>query len=149
MFFKEKGSMSPERFNQLINPLGYKSQLYQTKTEDGYLLQIFRVSNRTGTFNDNRPVVMIQHGLQDSADSWVVNDEHRCLPFHLLKNNFDVWLTNSRGNKYSKEHLTLKNSNKQFWDFSYMEMGRYDVPANVKLILAITNQEKLFYIGHS
>lgn len=41
------------------------------------------------------------------------------------------------------------HSSKLIYHFSFDEMGYYDIPAFINLILAVTNQEKLFYIGHS
>lgn len=80
---------------------------------------------------------------------------------------------NSRGNYYSREHLFLdpNNSSSGFWDFSWcdmkgeiclltifidfgnfrnrFEMGIYDQPASINYVLKQTNNEKLYYVGHS
>ena len=37
----------------------------------------------------------------------------------------------------------------EFWDFSFQEMGMYDVPANINFILEKTGQEKVNFMGHS
>lgn len=41
------------------------------------------------------------------------------------------------------------DNNTQFWNFSFHEMGKYDLPAMIDHILASTNKTKLTYIGHS
>ena len=62
---------------------------------------------------------------------------------------YDVWLGNYRGNTYSRGHCTLRPDQKEFWKFSWDEMGKYDIPAMIDHILNETGQKKLFYIGHS
>jgi len=52
--------------------------------------------------------------------------------FILAKAGYDVWLGNSRGNKYSQQHTNYKVMNKKhniFWQFTWQEMGEYDAPA--------------------
>lgn len=67
----------------------------------------------------------------------------------LSDNGYDVWMGNSRGNTYSKAHATLSVSDPKFWDFSFHELGAFDLPASLDYVLAVTGQEKLFFIGHS
>jgi hypothetical protein len=42
--------------------------------------------------------------------------------FVIANQGFDVWLGNSRGNKYSREHATKSPDSKDFWDFSWPQM---------------------------
>lgn len=37
----------------------------------------------------------------------------------------------------------------EFWDFSWNEIGIYDVPATIDYILNVTNQQKIAYAGVS
>jgi len=62
-----------------------------------------------------------------------------------------VWLGNDRGNTYSRKHVDLDPdvNRAEFWDFSWHEMGYYDLPAGIDYILNVTQQSELFYIGHS
>ena len=66
---------------------------------------------------------------------------------------FDVWLGNSRGNLFSRSHLHLDQRNKEdsrsYWDFSWAEIGKYDIPATIKLITEKTESPKLAYVGFS
>jgi hypothetical protein len=60
-------------------------------------------------------------------------------------------LGNNRGNKYSKssEFLHTKDSEKsKFWDFSFEEMGIFDLPAIYAYIL-LQNSSKIIFFGHS
>jgi len=58
-----------------------------------------------------------------------------------------------RGSLYSRKHETLnpdkKEDEKQFFDFSFFELGKYDLPAQVDYVLEHANQDKLTYVGHS
>eukprot|EP00178_Gracilaria_changii_P009790 TRINITY_DN2842_c0_g1_i1.p1 TRINITY_DN2842_c0_g1~~TRINITY_DN2842_c0_g1_i1.p1 ORF type:complete len:199 (+),score=25.69 TRINITY_DN2842_c0_g1_i1:167-763(+) len=92
---------------------------------------------------------MLQHGLMDSADAWLVGARGDSIASFLFDQGYDVFLTNSRGNKYSREHISLTPDTKEFWDFSFQEMGQFDVPANLNEILRITGKPNLTYIGHS
>lgn len=63
---------------------------------------------------------------------------------------YDVWMPNSRGNAYSRNHTTLNpDTDSTYWDFSFNEMGIYDLPSSIDYILNNTGKEQLFYIGHS
>lgn len=91
-------------------------------------------------------MVYLQHGLTDSSDTWVVNDEDLAPGFYLANQGYDVWLGNSRGNRYSNKKMSPSPIN--FWDFTFNEMAIYDLPAAFRYIKAATNR-KIHYIGHS
>lgn len=95
--------------------------------------------------------VLLQHGIVDSADAWLVHTESSAPAFNLARAGYDVWLGNNRGNRYSRSHLRLdeKRDAEEFYDFTWAEMGKYDVPVMIKLVLDKTEMEKLTYIGHS
>lgn len=69
--------------------------------------------------------------------------------FLLADRGYDVWLGNARGNVYSRNHVSLSPEDSKFWDFSWHEIGYYDIPAMIDYILKTTGQKKLIYIGHS
>nr|CAD7607756.1 unnamed protein product [Timema genevievae] len=71
------------------------------------------------------------------------------LGFILADAGYDVWMGNARGNIYSRSHVTLSPSQSKFWNFSWDEMGLYDLPAALELSLEVTGQKQLYYIGHS
>jgi len=49
------------------------------------------------------------------------------IAFALADAGFDVWLNNNRGTTYSLNHIILNsNKDKEYWDYSFQEMGKYD-----------------------
>ncbi|XP_033220877.1 lipase 3-like [Belonocnema kinseyi] len=89
------------------------------------------------------------HGNLGSSADWVVTGPSNGLAFLLADSGYDVWLGNNRGNTYSKNHTMFLETSYGFWDFSWHEMGIYDLPAMIDFILQITGQKQLFYIGYS
>jgi predicted alpha/beta hydrolase len=72
------------------------------------------------------------------------------LSFYLADQGYDVWLNNSRGNKFSRHHVFLDpDSDPEFWDFSFQDMAEYDLPALFKFVQEKTQKEKAAFIGHS
>ena len=58
-----------------------------------------------------------------------MNDEDGSPGFHIANLGFDVYVHNSRGNKYSLYHTNPDITNAEFFDFSFQEMALYDVKA--------------------
>jgi hypothetical protein len=83
-----------------------------------------------------KPVVFMQHGLMDAADAFVMNWADVAPAFVTSRAGYDVWMGNTRGNTYSRAHLTLDPdyNKKKFWAFDFSEMGTYDIPANLDYI---------------
>ena len=78
------------------------------------------------------------------------NDEGKAPAFQLINAGFDVWLGNSRGNKYSLGHTQLDHTNdRMYWQFSFIEMGQYDSKAFVDYIIKTTGRFKVTVIAHS
>jgi lysosomal acid lipase/cholesteryl ester hydrolase len=80
------------------------------------------------------PRVLMQHGSMQSGESWVMDaNVNMELPFFLADIGYDVWLGNNRGAGrplYSgHKHYSPVEDSKQYWDFSFPEMGKYDLPA--------------------
>lgn len=133
----------------LIKSKGYQAEEHQVQTDDGYVLRVHRIPQGRSPVNRIKPVVFLQHGLLDASSSFVINFPDQSLGFVLADAGFDVWMGNVRGNTYGLKHLNYNTSDERFWDFSWDEMGKYDIPAMIDYILAFTNQEQLFYVGHS
>ena len=85
----------------------------------------------------------------NSADDWVDNTQNLAPAFYLADLGYDVWIGNSRGNKYSTGHTNPRITAAEYWNFSFQQMGKYDVPANIRYVLGITGKSKLTYVGFS
>jgi pimeloyl-ACP methyl ester carboxylesterase len=140
-------------FSEIATENGFRFEEHTVTTEDGYILTVFRVP---GLINEpvqrTKPVVFMQHGLMDSANAWVMNWPEVAPAFVTARAGYDVWLGNSRGNTYSRAHVSLNPDSKlnhKFWEFDFEEMGQYDIPAYLEYITALTGNEKVSYIGHS
>ncbi|XP_049938814.1 lipase 3-like [Schistocerca serialis cubense] len=163
---------------QLVDQYGYVVEEYHVTTEDGYVLTLHRMPPRAlsqqkeeeespmsfwrllvpwddaqskGSANVSHPPVMVQHGLMGSSADWTLPGPTRGLPYILVDEGYDVWLGNTRGNIYSRNHTTLHpvRDKQKFWNFSWHEMGVYDLPTCIEHILRVTGQKRLFYIGYS
>lgn len=131
------------RTDEIINFWGYPSEEHKVQTEDGYILTNFRMPNPGGY-----PVLML-HGLSVSSDCWFLRNPREDFVFLLWKKGYDVWLWNSRGNMYSKEHVSMNNSDPNFYNFTFHELGIYDTTATIDHILKVTGQKSIITIGHS
>ncbi|XP_049938991.1 lipase 3-like [Schistocerca serialis cubense] len=136
----------------LLTKYGYPVETYEVTTEDGYVLTMFRIpygKKSPLTEGERRPAVLLQHGLMNSADDWLIIGPDRALGYILADAGYDVWLGNIRGNWYSQKHQDYSPKKDKFWKFSWHEHGIYDMPAQIDHVLNATGHKQIFYIGHS
>ncbi|CAF1372896.1 unnamed protein product, partial [Adineta steineri] len=136
---------------QLIQSKGYPCEEHKILTNDGYILGVFRIPyGRNGSLSTIGRPVLLQHGLLDSATTWVMNFPDQSLGYILADAGYDVWLGNVRGNYYSRAHTKYDpNHDEEFWDFSWDDMARDDLPSMIYYILNMTQHAQIGYIGHS
>lgn len=91
----------------------------------------------------------IYTGFASSAADFVIGGNGASLAYLIADNGYDVWLGNSRGNIYSQNHQVLQNTSIDFWDFSFHEIGMYDLPAIIDYALHKVNGTSLTYLGYS
>ncbi|XP_043269179.1 uncharacterized protein [Venturia canescens] len=148
-FFITNNDSSPFQAG-LIKRHGYSVEEHTLRTEDGYFLRLFRMPGSPSSPESNyKPVVFLQHGVLWSSDAFVLMGPSHDLSFMLVDAGYDVWIGNVRGNTYCRTHQNKKPSDPKFWDFSYHEMGDYDLPSMIDHVLLITGQKAVCFVGHS
>ncbi|GBP79602.1 Lipase 1 [Eumeta japonica] len=138
-------------FTQLAGKYGYLVEEHTVVTEDKYKLKVFHITGK-GRCNGtkySRPVVL-QHGLLDSADTWLLAGPDAGLAYGLTDACYDVWCASVRGDCYSRAHETLDpDHDAQFWNFAFEEYGEIDLPSIIDYVIEQTDSEDVFYVGHS
>ena len=56
---------------------------------------------------------------------------------------------NNRGTRYSNENYKFSDTDAAKFDFSFLEMGTYDLPAFIDKMTEVTGKPKVSYIGFS
>jgi len=140
-------------FTELATSLNYPVEKHTVTTDDGYILTYYRIQAKNTQIRSGLTPILLNHGLLDSSDSFIINDEAQAPGFIIANAGYDVWVSNNRGNKYATEHVNSveynsSDADSKFWDFSWQEMSLYDLPAGLKYIGEITGQS-VHYAGHS
>jgi lysosomal acid lipase/cholesteryl ester hydrolase len=92
-------------FHERVQSFGFKSEEHSVTTQDGYILTIFRIPGRLDDQSKHKKhPVYFQHGLVDSADSWILRGMDS-VGMSLANAGYDVWFGNFRGSTHSKDHI--------------------------------------------
>ncbi|KAG5670741.1 hypothetical protein PVAND_000983 [Polypedilum vanderplanki] len=143
---------------EIIVRHGYQAETHTVQTEDGYLLNMHRIPcGRAGCSDEIRQPVFLQHGILASSADWILSGPEKGIGFILADLGYDVWLSNLRGNTYSRHHTQMSNTDNEFWDFSFHEMAIFDIPAEIDYIYEHRKRimgegvlsNDLIYVGHS
>lgn len=130
-------SDSNRPLDELITSRGYFPEIHKVKTRDGYILSLYRIKRPSwrwifGIFGPGKKIkpVLLQHGLLAAGHDWVLSSAKAGLPDELVEKilkddgiipkgegdnlayvltdlGYDVWISNTRGNIYSREHEHL------------------------------------------
>lgn len=133
---------------ELARKYGYPIEEHTVVTEDGYILNFYRIPHGINGTTNGR-IAFLMHGIMDSSDSWVLQGPNYALAYILADQGYDVWLGNARGNKYALEHVNFTSTDPDFWKFTWEEIGVYDLPSMIDYALNVSGKVSLYYIGHS
>jgi len=136
-------------FEEMCAKYGFQYEEHEVVTDDGYHLTMLRIPGRIGDFTTGKPPIILQHGITDSADTWIMNYDTVAPAFQSARDGYDVWMGNNRGNKYSTGHDSLSWDEDAYWQFDFQEMGTGDQKANISYIIELTGYDNLPYVGHS
>ncbi|XP_065309604.1 lipase lipl-1-like [Dermacentor albipictus] len=136
----------------LMKKNGYPVEVHKVTTDDGYILEVDRMPrgwSDSSTNGSSRPPVLMVHGVVSSAADWVINKPNLSAGFLMADQGYDVWLINARGVPYSNYHVNLTTNDREFWDWSFEDIGCYDVAVAVDLVLNNTGRSNLSILAWS
>ena len=131
---------------EIVQARGFPCQIHLVTTGEGYIVESHRIPAPFGS-----KVVILQNGLTGSSADFVfgtdlVDRDPRIighnLALELYKQGYDVWMLNNRGSRYGLMHKHLNTDQKQFWNFSFDQISRFDTPAFIHYIRNYTCQSK-------
>ena len=99
---------------------------------------------------ETKAAVLIMHGHTMTSDGWVLQGKQSSLAYDLVEQGHPVYLGNARSNIYSQRHKTFSKNSFEFWNFSYYEIGYFDLAAIfTKILQRHDNASHVDFIGHS
>ncbi|KAG5674586.1 hypothetical protein PVAND_004540 [Polypedilum vanderplanki] len=131
---------------QLISSAGFQGEAHYTETDDGYELKIHRIVPK---IHNGREPVILMHGLLATAADFLITGPDIAIAYLLSNNGYDVYLGNSRGNKYSTKHRIYTTDSTEYWRYSWHEIGYFDLAAITDYVLKKTTAQKLDFIAFS
>ncbi|XP_063368177.1 lipase member K-like [Cydia amplana] len=133
-------------FPQLATKYGLSVEQYDVTTEDGYILTIFHVAK---DLNATNTPILLFHGIIDSCYTFMLRGNTSWV-YTLAEAGYGVWVGNNRGNLYGRKHVTLNpDKDEEFWEYSFHDIGYYDLPATIDFIREKTNSDSILTVGHS
>ncbi|KAH7938753.1 gastric triacylglycerol lipase [Rhipicephalus sanguineus] len=136
---------------QLIRSKGYPFERHNAITSDGYIIEMHRIPHGLEDCKEpcHRQPILLMSGLLGDSSNFVLDFPKQSIGYVLADNKYDVWMGNVRGNTYGKRHRKYNKRSKRFWNFSFHEHSKYDLPAQIEYILKKTGRKDLLYLGVS
>ncbi len=77
----------------------------------------------------------------------ILNSKLTLIGTHVL--GYDIWLGNTRGTTWSKDHESLSSDDPEYWAFEWETAALHDYPAELDYVLGTTGADDLFFVGYS
>ena len=107
-----------QAWDDVLTKWGYDYEMYTATTDDQWDLTLFRILGKPGeaTTTQDKPPVLLQHGNGIDATIWLEQyADLDPMPMQLVSQGYDVWMSNSRGTRYSNVNPTwTKADNPQY-----------------------------------
>ena len=137
-----------EDYKSFIAKLDLNLEEVQVTTEDRYINTIWILTSNN-QYNRNGKSIILQHGLLDGGFTFLVLEQNS-LAKKLCEEGYTVYLPYIRGTQFSRSHLDYDSSlNSEYWDFSFDQMAKYDLPAIINYVKKRDGVEKVIFLGHS
>ena len=129
----------------MIEYWGYPTEEHSVTTDDGYILALHRIPNPGGY------PVFLGHCLFGTSAVYSFGPPDKSIAYMLHDAGYDVWMGNTRGNTWSKKHVSLDpcGNCSQFWDFQWEITAKMDYPVEIDFVLDYTGFKDLFLVGYS
>ncbi|XP_037524508.1 gastric triacylglycerol lipase [Rhipicephalus sanguineus] len=136
---------------QLIRSKGYPFERHNVITSDGYIIEMHRIPHGREPCKEpcHRQPILLMSGLLGDSSNYVLDFPKQSLGYVLADHKYDVWMGNVRGNTYGKRHKKFNARSRRFWNFSFHEHSKYDLPAQIDYVLKNTSRTDLLYLGLS
>lgn len=76
--------------------------------------------------------------MLSNSETFLLNGE-KSVAYQIARRGYDVWLGNNRGTNYSRKHVNYDLADKEthikYFDFSFVELAKYDVPCMIDFVL--------------
>lgn len=104
----------------------YEIKMHYVTTEDGYILSMYNMPPRRNRHaNQTKPNIMFfTHGLTATSAEFTLYRD-RSLAYVLVDRGYDVWLGNTRGTYLCQNHTTFDYKSRDYWQFSWHEIGEF------------------------
>ena len=132
-----------EEWHAAASMYGYTWEPLKVHTEDGYTLTMMKITGNSlkETLPTDKHPIMVVPPMGSTPHSWVMNyvlNSHPTLAnpvfFNLYDQGHPLYLLYVRGLTYSQENDSYSALDEAFWNFSWQDIGMYDVPAAMQVI---------------
>ena len=83
---------------------------HEYHTDDGYINTMFRIRGNPAKRGNGEKVVIFSHGLTETC-AGLLADGKESIGYMLVEEGYDLWMNNSRCNRFSQGHERINIEN--------------------------------------